>query len=390
MSFTDVQWNFRLASAAAEVASRKKLREAECAAELERTRLPPPQEVTGPTRQGVTARVDRGVAAECPFWFGTGAVTQKGLDAAVRVSSEDLQEVKNCVAKGCATRALKARLWLQFLAFLETNPELAAETAGICMALFLSTLQKTNCLKSSTVVTYSRHLRQQAFASVQNGGLTGMLSYSAYVKRTEICSMHESVDHAVDIPDEYIAQVLGSNLDLDVRVMVWIITVSSGRADDLLNIVRVIWTASSKSLAVDWGKRKNSRRRVDQSSCSYECPPPFLPSKEIAARVKKWDSTSCKLTARRINEALKTIPFSGDSREGKSPTTYSFRRHAIQRFIADLTDDRGCTNWSRVIELTGHISDQMPRHTYNLTATAQAEAAMQEEEDSFEEELLSV
>jgi hypothetical protein len=122
------------------------------------------------------------------------------------------------------------------------------------------------------------------------------------------------------------------------------------------------------------------------------CPGDFKPRADMVARLLD----PFTLTSKHINDALKKFPYSlaehedPAPRESRRPTTYSFRRHAIQRFTRNHTDSAGNVDWAKVILLTGHIDATMPRNIYNETAAAQAEESARAEDEELRNEVFGL
>lgn len=68
-------------------------------------------------------------------------------------------------------------------------------------------------------------------------------------------------------------------------------------------------------------------------------------------------------TVQPFNDLLKEV-WAGQ--RGRAPTSYTFRRAAFRRFIADCTGPDGLVNWSKVCTFSLHMNEKMVKAFYHL------------------------
>jgi hypothetical protein len=239
---SDAMWDVRMAAANARRMAEQESRESHIVAEAPPQQSAPPEvPFSGPS-----------VLTDCQQWFVAGRLTREMLDKAPLLTDEMVREADAAVKKADTNRGTKDRLWMEFVAFVTVNPSLGVEHTGRCLSLFLES--KVPRVKYNSLVTYGRHLRSTAYAEASDRGVSGMRYFSLYMKRLEICAMHQVTEHAPRVTDHYIIQLLGSEQPVEVRTLVWVMVISACRHDDLMNLVKIVYDGRGKALSIDWGK----------------------------------------------------------------------------------------------------------------------------------------
>jgi hypothetical protein len=64
-----------------------------------------------------------------------------------------------------------------------------------------------------------------------------------------------------------------------------------------------------------------------------------------------------------FNDLLKEV---WTGQQGRAPTSYTFRRAAFRRFVADSTGSDGVVNWSKVCTFSLHMNEKMVKAFYHL------------------------
>ncbi len=82
-------------------------------------------------------------------------------------------------------------------------------------------------------------------------------------------------------------------------------------------------------------------------------------------RSKRTPTLAPRGTVGPINDLLRKV---WSSREGRAPTTYTFRRSAFRRFIADCQNSDGVVNWKKVATYSLHFNAQTVQAFYHLGA----------------------
>ena len=271
------------------------------------------------------------------------------------------------------------RLFEQFRLFVAKEwPRIGQQSTGYQLTAFAESARVERGLKFSSTVTYSKGVRNQVFDHAEDLPVSNMPMFADYIKRCEVLSMDEKTDHALDIKESYIKDALGK-LDLDVATSLALILISSGRHQGITD-VRGMQLVDGQ-LHVDWGVEKNRRQLKLRRSNVYDVPEWLKLTKKIMKRMEDLMKDPIVLTVDQINAALTAIPYKGATTDKhKFPTTFSFRRFAIQSFIKKFTDDKKKVDWERVIEMTGHLHKDIPANIYQRTALELLEDAETEEE----------
>jgi pterin-4a-carbinolamine dehydratase len=326
-------------------------------------------------------------------------VPEKWQKATVMPVDPEIEDLVNKIGGMVKPSLAKATpRYYQFMMFVRRN-NLGHQTVGRSAVQFLLHLKKRGLnkkkkkvLMEATMHNYADLLYKHLSAKL-GAAFTGREYLNNYRAMCEVSSMSERTEHAPDIDIKLIVKVLQhcktKRLSFEL-VVVWLMSVTSGRLEDLVHIVGYIlqqrdgeWT-----LAVDWGVRKNCRKKVLQSSATYKVPKElskFVDQSKLKTYVPKITSGVGPLN-KLLNEFKVNAPepTAGEPRSARvakeSVSTYSFRRWAVQRFIRENTVN-GITDWEAVIKLSGHMSKLMPQNIYARTAVEQAVALLGQEAD---------
>jgi hypothetical protein len=231
---------------------------------------------------------------------------------------------------------------------------------------------------------------------VFSGGvsLPGSPEYHRWIKSLEPMIMSEKTEHALDIGEDYLIDALHRCKEIETLLMMWLIAVTSGRPEDILNAVE--FHMQGNRIAVNWGLRKNRRTKALQDSCIYDIPPYLMSvSRSLTSRLKRLHQSngrSIDASVQAVNAYLASLPpptLNGQPVYRKNKvrfaTTYSIRRHAIHRFVDEHRLDSGLPDWDCIIRKTGHLSSLIPENVY-LKKAAQILAESEHDEAAFEEE----
>jgi hypothetical protein len=339
--------------------------------------MPPPRsEVAAPT-EGVP-------------WY-EAEVEQKWMD---KVSDNIDDEIEEQLAIVLNTQrpsiAATGGLWWRFMAHQQKRQLLPARSVGEAAVHYLLYRAKEGCggegTRWTTNGTYARTLRAHIMINVTPAGFTGRHHLITWINTCDVKAMHEQTQHAVDITDAFIITVLQCQvIASEYKTLAWMISVTSGRHSCLMELGdgAIVINKTEKKVHVDWSTRKTNRRKSLQTSNTFDIPEFLLPYTPRATAWKLHKESLSKVSD--FNTALKSFPIAPREAHGGSridrgagtgeelfATSYSFRRHAIQRFIAMFSHLSESEKWNAVISLTGHVDKRMPQHTYEKTAVEQA------------------
>jgi len=179
--------------------------------------------------------------------------------------------------------------------------------------------------------------------------------------------LDDEVDHAMDIDEPQAAEVL-KNLRGEAQAMCAILIITGARVADVLQLegVHVKWTAEYVTVHFRSTKNRKSPDKVFTANYKLDCIDLEACAESLTAVLKSSQTPKSKmfhLSVEEFNAEVKRVWRHGSS----YPTSYSFRRLAIQRFVKQAMvqeDGIWVVKWARALALTGHLRLETLRTRY--------------------------
>jgi integrase len=211
-------------------------------------------------------------------------------------------------------------------------------------------------LKASSRHTYLLRLGQLLITDN-----TVWRSLSAYLKSIQYTGRHEPVVRAPTIDEETLEIGISKLSNPFFRAIAEVMFITSIRCGDANDIKwrEVAIGPTGVTLTLVGGKNRRCRRAREAIIMSNVAMSSFL--KEWLATGKKrvaGDSNLFKVSTKMLTDALSQAL-------GRKVTTYSIRNMRIRSFIAQATNDRGETNWTKVKNRSLHNCERTVRGFYN-------------------------
>lgn len=318
-------------------------------------------------------------------WVVEG-VSEKYLRKAPQISKAAMEIVAEVKESKKRSIIQAVPLWNGLKAFILKN-DLGHLGYGEAMVTYVIHRKKANKkLKASSAHTYCNNLRSIGILKQGTLDKEDHQIINNYMAMLSAQSMAETTEHAADVTTQWITTALKKSPSTKIKMQIWAMSTGSPRHEDCINLNDVKYIKKEKAVIFEYGVRKNARFKLLQSSTRYDVPSvwlDFVTEKEIAAY--DWSSlTRSDLTE--LNKYLGSLPYTASKKKGakvttrigkKKPTSYSLRRHAIQRFVAANTDKDGNVDWPAVTKLSGHLSPDMPDRIYTKTAREIADTELE-------------
>jgi len=224
-------------------------------------------------------------------------------------------------------------------------------------------------IKASSATTYMAHIVK--LAKRRGAPIKGPL-VNDLRKMLRMLQLDDEVDHAVDISEVDAKNIL-SLLSDEAKAMAWFLINTGARVADLLHLEAssVMWKEKYVTIHFKCTKNRKNPHKVFTANYMYQVEPCF---KEIMARMDVAKGvTKGKIFAMAGDEFNKQVRqvWHKDWSPGvwgeRTPTSYSFRRLAIQRFVRQsLTEENGkwVVKWAKAMALTGHLRLETLRTRY--------------------------
>ena len=309
---------------------------------------------TNPTKFTQFA-VDVGKRMDASFSGGldAGRMPAKGTSKfKVRaVSSQDIEMCKGLV--NSATPGAEATLsnWRKFSEWRTVN--LTVKSLGMAIALFVS--QAAATLSPGTASNMATMLVDHARSC--GSAIVDMPLLNHVIEGLDLKYAQQGAKHALDITDEEAAGFLPRIGRVDVRAVVWLLLTCGARLADLMRLEGMQMKIHDDRLEIEFRVTKANRTVADKRHVSF----PFFHAidKEVRDFLNKPHVIPVCDTVNRVLKAAKLKIV-----DGRSITTYSFRRLFDQRVISWYTDADGCTDWLKVITWSGHKDAKIVASTY--------------------------
>jgi len=187
--------------------------------------------------------------------------------------------------------------------------------------------------------------------------------------------LDDEVDHAVDISEEMSMLVL-QGLSAEAAAMCLMLIITGARVSDLLNLdaANVMWGAEYVTIHFKCTKNRRNPSKVFTANYPYainmEIGGPTLVALMEKARCDGPKTKLFSLSVDAFNAAVRSAwktEWSPPEWQGSVPTSYSFRRMAIQRFVRQaMTQENGkwVVKWAKAMAMTGHLRLETLRTRY--------------------------
>ena len=215
-------------------------------------------------------------------------------------------------------------------------------------------------IKASSVGTYVASI--QRMRKRQNSAIHGPL-VKDLKKIVAMLQCDDEIDHAVDITEEE-AYAFMYALSGQAQLAAFFLLVAGLRLADGARLTRaqLLWEADPPRLSIHYKYTKNRRTVSKQYTATFPLP---MRLQDIPALTMlnslPTDRPFLTIGTDGFNTACRGLGI----KDGV--TSYSFRRLAIQRFIAQCTEGSGAkkvTNWTRAMALSGHVKLETLRTRY--------------------------
>lgn len=215
-------------------------------------------------------------------------------------------------------------------------------------------------IKASSVGTYVASI--QRMRKRQDAPIHGPL-LKDLKKILAMLQCDDEIDHAVDITEADAHAYLYA-LSGQAQLAAFFLLVAGIRLADGARLTRtqLLWEADPPRLSIHYKYTKNRRTVSKQYTATFPVPMRLqdIPALTIL-NVTPTDKPFITIGTDEFNAACRALGI----KEGV--TSYSFRRLAIQRFIAQCTEGTGTkkiTNWTRAMALSGHVKMETLRTRY--------------------------
>jgi len=186
-------------------------------------------------------------------------------------------------------------------------------------------------------------------------------------KMLNMLRLDDEVDHARDIDELQAAEVL-NNLSGEAQAMCAFMIITGARVADILQLegVHVKWTAEYVTVHSRSTKNRKSPDKVFTANYKLDCIDLEACAASLTAVLRSSQTPKSKmfrLSVEEFNAEVKRVWRHGAS----CPTSYSFRRLAIQRFVKQAVvqeDGIWVVKWARALALTGHLRLETLRTRY--------------------------
>ena len=216
-------------------------------------------------------------------------------------------------------------------------------------------------IKASSVGTYVSSI--QRMRKRQDNPIRGPL-VKDLKKIIAMLQCDDEVDHAVDITEEEAHSFLYA-MNGQAQMAAFFLIVAGVRLADAARLTRaqLLWEADPARLSIHYRYTKNRRQVSKQYTATFPLPMRIqdVPALQALNAVAQ-DKPFLTIGTDSFNAACRAL---AHLKEGV--TSYSFRRLAIQRFIAQCTEGTGTkkiTNWTRAMALSGHVKLETLRTRY--------------------------
>jgi len=191
-------------------------------------------------------------------------------------------------------------------------------------------------------------------------------------KMLRMLQLDDEVDHAVDITDED-AKKIFSLLKDEAKAMAWFLVTTGARIADLLHleVSSIIWKDKYITIHFKCTKNRKNPHKVFTANYMFHldpCVDELMVRMHAAKAIPKGKLFS--MTADDFNKQVREVwhkDWSPEEWGERIPTSYSFRRLAIQRFVRQsLTEENGrwVVKWAKAMSLTGHLRLETLRTRY--------------------------
>ena len=227
-------------------------------------------------------------------------------------------------------------------------------TLAETLVLFAGYLDGTG-LKKSTCGQYVRTAKAMSIhAGEKMGDPSGVVE--KVLKGLDLKAALEPPEHAVDITETRLAEILATLEKDEIRFYIWLMAYCGARARDIQRLHSIQLRLEGSRLTILYRVTKTNREPGCAHQITYEVRAfeeqwrPFMERPKIC----RLDSDKQKLCDV-INKTLHSAGF--------EETTYSFRRFFVQSTIDRFTKEDH-TEWCRVIELTDHKTEKRVKGHY--------------------------
>jgi len=224
-------------------------------------------------------------------------------------------------------------------------------------------------IKASSATTYMAHIVK--LARRRGHPIKGPL-VNDLRKILRMLQLDDEVDHAVDITDDDAKNIL-SLLKDEAKAMAWFLMNTGARVADLLHleVTSVIWKDKFVTIHFKCTKNRKNPNKVFTANYMYHFEPCFkelMRRMDVAKAVTKGKLFT--MVADDFNKQVRQIwhkEWSPEVWGERVPTSYSFRRLALQRFVRQsLTEENGkwVVKWAKAMALGGHLRLETLRTRY--------------------------
>ena len=246
---------------------------------------------------------------------------------------------------------------LVFEDFRRKNPSIVCDDELLLLFAVDLMIQR---IKASSVATYVSSI--QRMRKRQNRPIHGPL-VKDLKKIVAMLQCDDEIDHALDITEEEASAFLYS-LSGQAQLAAFFLIVAGIRLADAARLMRsqLLWEADPPRISIHYKYTKNRRTVSKQYTATFPLPMRLQDVPALTV-LNSWPTDKPFLTIGTdgFNAACRALGI----KDGV--TSYSFRRLAIQRFIAQCTEGTGTkkiTNWTRAMALSGHVKLETLRTRY--------------------------
>ena len=267
------------------------------------------------------------------------------------VSADDITSARELINSATPSAGTTLSNHRKFETWKAENPSIRSN--GFAIAMFATQAAKTlSPGTASHMATAELNFLRSCGESIRDFPLLKHI-----IQGLDLRYAQEGANHALDITDEEAGSFLPKIKRIDVRALVWLMLTCGARDADLLRLVDLQMTLHLAKLELEFRVTKTSRTVADKRHVSFPFVHPV--DQEVRDFLSKPHTLPVCDTVNKVLKAAKLKVV-----DGRSITTYSFRRLFDQRVIAWYTDHDGCTDWLRVIAWSGHTDTKIVASTY--------------------------
>lgn len=288
--------------------------------------------------------------------------------AAQRFTGDDLHRLQELASKATPHEKTVLSDTRRFVDFLEANP--GVESMGAALAQFAA--QAAGHLGPASAKNLAKNVKGALLAArVETGSLA---LCDAVLDGLDLTYAEAGAQHAVDITEVECKSWLPFDppyriKKVQARAMIWIMCTCGARNADILRAAMSIQLDLAHSrLSATFAVTKTNRTVSDKRTVSFPffCKPDldilsFMNSKGWEEQLPDADALNAVLKKADLKKVVQV-----QGKDPRSITSYSFRRLFIHRVISWYTDDEGIVDWMKVIQWSGHKTDDIVCSTYSV------------------------